>query len=482
MNRQMVFYVTGKVVFIVGLLMLLPVIVALYYHEGSATLVPLFKAMGITLACGLLLISRSPDNHSIYIREGIAITGLSWLLTIFFGAMPYIFSDAIPSVVDAFFESASGFTTTGSSILTNVEAMPRSLQFWRSFSHFIGGMGVLVFAIALLPKSSGENIHLMKSEMPGPSFEKVLSRVHEVARVFYTLYAVLTVILFFILIFAGMTPFDAIIHAFGTAGTGGFSNYNSSIASFHSSLIEMILAIGMLIFGVNFTLYFYALRGHPKTLFKSEEFHWYIGIVTIAVAGLFFTTMHLYDGSLGTCLKDAIFTVSTIITTTGFGTVDFTQWPLISQFIVLSLMFVGGCAGSTAGGLKVSRLITLVKMFYKKIQQAINPKRITVVTYEGKSMNERAQNDIALYFLLYVFIFVAMVLLISFENLDFATTIGSVAATFNNVGPGLGVAGPTSNFSEFTDFSKIVFSFGMIAGRLEILPLILLFAPSTWRS
>lgn len=481
MNRQMVFTVTGRVVFIIGVLMLLPICVALYYQEGWATLAPLIKAMVITLFCGGLFAFKQPTNKSIYVREAIAITSLSWLFTVFFGALPFVFSDAIPSLVDAFFESASGFTTTGSSILTDVEALPHSLLFWRSFSHFIGGMGVLVFALALIPGSSGESVQLMKTEMPGPTFEKVMSRVREVARVFYLLYAILTLVLIVILIVAGMTPFDAMIHAFGTAGTGGFSNYNDSMAHFQSVPIEIILSVGMLIFGVNFNIYFFALRGRPSIFFKSEELRWYLGIVTFAIIGLVLSTFHLYGGNLFTCAKDALFSVSTIITTTGYGTVDFTLWPLFSQLILLLLMFIGGCAGSTAGGLKVSRIMALNKLIFKKFQKAINPKRVTVVMYEGKSLNERVQNDISLYFLLYVFTFIILVLLISFENLDFTTTFSAVAATFNNIGPGLGAVGPKGNFADFSDFSKCVFSFAMIAGRLEILPLILLFAPSTWR-
>lgn len=257
MNRQMVLVVTGKVVFLIGVLMCLPIIVALYYQEGWTSLAPLLKATATTLLCGGLFAFRKPKNKSIYVREALAITGLSWLLTVFFGALPFIFSEAIPSFIDAIFESASGFTTTGSSILTDVEALPNSLLFWRSFSHFIGGMGVLVFALALIPGSSGESVQLMKTEMPGPTFEKVMSRVREVARVFYVLYAVFTIILIVILIIAGMTPFDAMIHAFGTAGTGGFSNYNDSVAHFNSVPIEIILSVGMLIFGVNFNIYFF---------------------------------------------------------------------------------------------------------------------------------------------------------------------------------------------------------------------------------
>jgi len=481
MNRRMVIYVTGRVTFVIGLLMILPILVALIYQEGSDTIYPLFQAMVCTLAIGAVMALRPPKRRSIYVREGLAITGLSWILLVVFGSLPYIFTGAIPSVVDAIFESASGFTTTGSSILSDIESLPHSILFWRNFTNFLGGMGVLVFAVALLPKSSSEDIHILKSEMPGPTFDKVMSRISEVARVFYLIYAALTLILIAILIGAGMSPFDAILQSFATAGTGGFSNHNTSIAAFQSVPIEIILAFGMLTFAVNFNLYFYALRGRWREALKSDELHWFVCIVVAAVAAIFINILPTYDNML-VCLKDAFFNVATIITTTGFGTVDFCQWPMFSQLVLLMLMFIGGCAGSTAGGLKISRVIALVKLAGKKLRQAVNPKRVSIVIYENKPMHERTQNDIALYFILYVFIFFLLVLMISFENLDFTTTFTAVATTFNNVGPGLGSIGPTGNFSGFSDFSKCVLTFGMVAGRLEIVPLILLFAPSTWRA
>ena len=481
MNRRMVIYVTGRVTFVVGLLMILPIIVAFIYHEGHETIYPLFQAMVCTLAVGAAMAARPPKRRSIYVREGLAITGLSWILLVIFGSLPYLFTGAIPSVVDAIFESASGFTTTGSSILTDIESLPHSILFWRNFTNFLGGMGVLVFAVALLPKSNSEDIHILKSEMSGPTFDKVLSRISELARVFYIIYAALTLILMVILISAGMSPFDAILQSFATAGTGGLSNHNTSIAAFESVPIEIILAFGMLIFAVNFNLYFYALRGRWREALKSDELHWFVGIVLIAVTAITITIMPMYD-SFWLCLKYAFFNVATIVTTTGFGTADFCQWPLFAQMVLLMLMFIGGCAGSTAGGLKISRVIALAKMAGKKLRQSVNPKRVSVIIYEDKPMNERSQNDIALYFILYIILFFLMVVLVSFQNLDFTTTFTAVVTTFNNVGPGLGNVGPTGNFSNFSDFSKCVLSFSMIAGRLEIVPLILLFAPSTWRA
>lgn len=481
MNRRMVLYVTGRVTFVVGLLMILPILVAIIYDEGTNTIYALLQAMVATMAVGAAMAARPPKRRSIYVREGLAITGLSWIMLVIFGSLPYLFTGAIPAIPDAIFETASGFTTTGSSILSEIEALPHSVLFWRNFTVFIGGMGVLVFAVALLPKSSSDDIYLLKSEMPGPTFDKVLSRIRTIARVFYIIYAVLTVVLIAFLMAAGMSPFDAIVHAFATAGTGGFSNKNTSIAAFESVPIELILSFGMLIFSVNFNLYFYALRGRWRDAIRSDELRWFIVIVLAATAAITFNILPTYD-SLWICIKDAFFNVSTIISTTGFGTVDFCQWPMFSQLVLLILMFIGGCAGSTAGGLKISRVIALVKMGGKKLRQAINPKRVGVIVYEGKPMEERTQNDIALYFILYVITFMLLVVLISFENLDFATTFSAVATTFNNVGPGLGSIGPTGNFGDFSGFSKFVLSFGMVCGRLEIMPLILLFAPSTWRA
>lgn len=481
MNRRMVLYVTGRVTFVVGLLMILPILVAIIYDEGTNTIYALLQAMVATMAVGAAMAARPPKRRSIYVREGLAITGLSWIMLVIFGSLPYLFTGAIPAIPDAIFETASGFTTTGSSILSEIEALPHSVLFWRNFTVFIGGMGVLVFAVALLPKSSSDDIYLLKSEMPGPTFDKVLSRIRTIARVFYIIYAVLTVVLIAFLMAAGMSPFDAIVHAFATAGTGGFSNKNTSIAAFESVPIELILSFGMLIFSVNFNLYFYALRGRWRDAIRSDELRWFIVIVLAATAAITFNILPTYD-NLWICIKDAFFNVSTIISTTGFGTVDFCQWPMFSQLVLLILMFIGGCAGSTAGGLKISRVIALVKMGGKKLRQAINPKRVGVIVYEGKPMEERTQNDIALYFILYVITFMLLVVLISFENLDFATTFSAVATTFNNVGPGLGSIGPTGNFGDFSGFSKFVLSFGMVCGRLEIMPLILLFAPSTWRA
>ncbi len=480
MNRRMVFYLSGRILMVVACLMILPFIVGLLYHEENHILLSWGGVIALTFICGGLLCFKKPKNKKIYVREGIMITSMSWLLLTFFGAIPFFISGSIPSLFDAFFESASGFTTTGSSILNDVEALPHSMLFWRSFTHFIGGMGVLVFALAVMPGTNGEAIHMMKAEMPGPTFDKVVSHMSEVARVFYKIYASMTAIVVVCLLLSGMSLFDAFIHAFGAAGTGGFSDYNASVGHFQSPLIEWILAIAMLIFGINFNLYFFALHGRWKNMLKSEELHWFLGIVLLA-AGALILSVHGQYTSWMTCIRDAFFTVSTIITTTGYGTVDFTKWPLFSQMIILILMFFGGCAGSTAGGLKISRITCMAKMLLMKFRLAVNPKRVTVPMFEHKPLSRDLQNDIGLYFILYCATFTGLILLISFENKDFLTTFSSVAATFNNIGPGLSAVGPKGNFADFSNFSKIVLSFGMIAGRLELIPLILLFSPRTWR-
>ena len=323
-------------------------------------------------------------------------------------------------------------------------------------------------------------MYLMRAEVPGPSVGKLVAKAKDTALILYSIYFALMVLMAVMLLFGGMNVYEAFTTALSTAGTGGFMVYDAGFIGL-SPYLQTVTTVFMLLFAVNFNLYFYALRGRWREALKSDELHWFVCIVVAAVAAIFINILPTYDNML-VCLKDAFFNVATIITTTGFGTVDFCQWPMFSQLVLLMLMFIGGCAGSTAGGLKISRVIALVKLAGKKLRQAVNPKRVSIVIYENKPMHERTQNDIALYFILYVFIFFLLVLMISFENLDFTTTFTAVATTFNNVGPGLGSIGPTGNFSGFSDFSKCVLTFGMVAGRLEIVPLILLFAPSTWRA
>ena len=459
MNRRMVLYVTGRVTFVVGVLMILPILVALIYHEGTDTIYPLFQAMVATMAVGAAMASRPPKRRSIYVREGLAITGLSWIMLVIFGSLPYLFTGAIPSIPDAIFETASGFTTTGSSILSEIESLPRSVLFWRNFTVFIGGMGVLVFAVALLPKSNSEDIYILKSEMPGPTFDKVLSRVRTVARVFYVIYAVLTLILICILIGAGMSPYDAILHAFATAGTGGFSNYTTSIAAFESVPIELILAFGMLIFSVNFNLYFFALRGRWREALKSDELRWFVAIVLAAVLAIVLNILPMYD-SLWLCIKDAFFNVATIISTTGFCTVDYCQWPMFSQLILLLLMFIGGSPGSTAGGIKTVTaavlVLTAISAFCGR----------TTVSAFGRTIAPRSiMNAVTLLMAGGVLCLVGACAIAGIEDAPFHQCLFEAVSAFGTVGVSMGLT-PT-----LAAASRVILIVMMYMGRVGVLTL-----------
>lgn len=480
MNLRIISYITAKVLLIFIAFLALPFILSLCFHELDATF-GIVVTMVILGILGVLFGLKKPANMRFTSKEGIMTTALIWVAMAFFGSLPFFLSGAIPHLTDAIFETASGFTTTGSSILTDVEALPKSLLFWRNFTNFIGGMGVLVFAFAIIPGNASEGYHLLKSEMPGPTFGKLVSRLRQTAIILYGIYTAFTVILIFILMFAGMNWFDATLQAFATAGTGGFSNYGDSIAHFHSPLIEYIIAFGMIIFGINFNFYFLAFRTNIKNLFKSEEVRWYLGIIAVATT-IFMTYLISTGENIGESLRTGLFTTSTIITTTGFGTVDFTTWALFPQFIILLLMFMGGCAGSTAGGLKVSRVIAVCKMANEYLKRVFHPRRVTTVRREGKPMDENDRYDILGYFAIYILLFVTLLGIICLDKYDFTTSFSAVAATFNNVGPGLGVVGPTGNYAEFSNLSKWALTLSMIAGRLEILPVLLLLSPRSWLS
>lgn len=480
MNHRMIAYVTGRILLVVGLLMSPTLLVSFYYREEAEVHIAIFAALALTCAVGFVLSMHRPHNQRFYLREGFVITALCWIMLSIAGALPFFITGALPSFVDALFESASGFTTTGSTVLTDIEALPHSLLFWRSFTHFIGGMGVLVFALAVLPDSGSQNVHLMRAETTGPSFGKLVSRLRTTARLLYTIYAVMTVVLFLVLMLCGMTPFDAIIHAFGTAGTGGFSNYNDSIAHFHSGLIEVVLGVAMIAFGINFTLYYVAIRGHWRTLWHNEILRYYLGIIVLAMIAIFMNIRPSYESALQ-CLRDVFFIVSSIITTTGFGTADFNQWPLFSKMILLLLMVCGSCAGSTAGGAKVDRIVRALKIMRAQILTTANPRRMQPVMVSGKPINEPERRHIATFFLLYGGVFFGMLLLVSLDHLNLETALTAVLTAMNNVGPGLDGIGPTSNFAGLSDLSKLTLVFGMIAGRLELMPMMILLSPVAWR-
>ncbi len=480
MNRQMVRFVVGRIMCIVAVLMIPSVIVALVYNEGWAGVWPFLFSMSVSFIPGVLMSIKRPARDEYFMREGFVVVASSWLLLTFFGALPFLLSGSIPNMVDALFEAASGFTTTGSSILTNVESLPHSLLFWRSFTHLVGGMGILVFALAVLPKIDSDDVFIMKAEVPGPIFGKIRSRVRSSARILYLIYLSMTMGLILLLFAGGMPFFDSMINAFGAAGTGGFSIKNTSIAYYQSAYAEYVLAVGMILFGINFNLYYALLIGHIKDFFKSEELRWYLGIITGAIVLIFINTTQHYD-SLFRQFRDIFFTVSAIITTTGFSTYNYDDWPMFSHVVLLALMFIGAMAGSTAGGLKISRIAIYVKSTYQEIRRNLSPNRRLALRFEGKKISSDVLSQVSFYLTTYVGVFAILLLIVSINAPNFVSAFSAVAATFNNIGPGLDVVGPAGNFAALSNLSKIALTIGMIMGRLEIFPLIVLFAPSTWR-
>lgn len=479
MNNKIIRYILSKILYIEAGFLLLPVIVSLIYKENYSNILSFLVTIFLLLVFGYLFGYKSDASGAFYEKEGFIIVSLSWILLSAFGALPFVFSGSIPNFIDAFFETSSGFTTTGASILTNVEELSHSMLFWRSFTHLIGGMGILVFALAILPRSN-RNSHIMKAEVPGPIFGKFVAKMSYTARLLYKIYFAMTGILIILLILAGHPVFDSFVHAFGAAGTGGFGIRANSIAYYNSPVVEMILATAMIIFGINFNLFYVILIGKARDGFKSEELRWYLLIVFGSVVLIFFNIRHNYTSYL-TAVKDIFFTVSSIISTTGYATVDFGKWPTFSHAILLFLMFTGACAGSTAGGLKISRFIILVKSSILQFRKAINPKRVLSVKVDNKLVGNEVLEVVKGYFVIYIFLIIIFTVLISFTVPDFLTAFSAVMATFNNIGPGLSVVGPTGSYASLTYFNKIVLSLAMLAGRLEIFPILILFSSTTWK-
>lgn len=476
----MVKYTIGRLLQVEAILLVAPLVVSLIYREEWKYPFSFLSISLLLLTIGYLLSSKKPIKKNMFAKEGFIIVSLSWILLSFFGSLPFVINGDIPRLIDAFFETSSGFTTTGSSILTDVEALAQSSLFWRSFTHLIGGMGILVFALAILPQIESESVHIMKAEVPGPVFGKLVSKLSSSARILYIIYLILTAVVVILLLFGGMNFFDALLHAFGAAGTGGFGIKNGSIASYDSAYIDYVLSFSMLIFGVNFNLFYLVLIGQIKEVLKSEELRWYIGIVLTAVTLICLNLFSHYD-SFWRMFRDAFFSVSSIITTTGFSTADFGSWPVFSQTVLIILMFFGASAGSTAGGLKISRVAILWKTAVSEFKRNANPNRIVTIKYEGKPLDKEVKHSVTNYFVIYMIIFFALLLLISIDAPDFTSAFSAITATFNNIGPGLGVVGPLASFADASDFSKLVLSFAMIAGRLEIFPILILFNRNTWR-
>ena len=479
MNYRMIFYIIGFILSLEAGLMLLPAGVAVLYGEWN-TLLSFLVVMAVCLAIGLPLSIKRPKNSVIYAREGFVVVGLSWILLSLFGALPFWVSREIPSFIDCFFETVSGFTTTGSSILTDVEALPYALLFWRSFTHWIGGMGVLVFVMAIIPLAGSRSMHLMRAEIPGPSVGKLVPRIKSTAKLLYGIYIAMTVIEVVFLLFGGMNLFDSLIHAFGTAGTGGFSSKTASVGYYDSAYIDWVITIFMLLFSINFNLFYFLLIGKIGQLLRNQELRWFLGIVAVATGIITFNILPAYNG-LGESVRHAAFQVASIISTTGYATADFACWPELSRSILLLLMVIGACAGSTGGGIKISRLLILFKGMFQQIRHMNHPRRVEVVKLEGKPV-EKTTFDAANTFLVTYFVAICLAtLLISVDGFDFESTLTAVLTCINNVGPGLGMVGPTGSFAAFSGFSKVVLSLTMLLGRLEIFPLIMLFSPSVWR-
>lgn len=478
MNYKMVFNTVGTLLRVEAALMLLPLAVSFYYKENLSWVYGV--VMAILLAVSFIMRAPKLETRRIYAREGFVIVALSWVLLSFFGSLPFVISGAIPSMIDAFFETVSGFTTTGSTILVQIDALPKSILFWRSFTHWVGGMGVLVFVLAIVPQKDMQTMHVMRAEVPGLKVDKLVSKTMITARILYLIYAAMTILLIFVLCLAGMPLFDSVTNAFSTAGTGGFCIHNESIAYYNSAAIEIILSIGMLAFGINFNIYYLILMKQFKRAFKSEELWTYLGIIAVSIVAITLNLLPLVE-NVGESFRQAGFQVASIVTTTGFLTADFSQWPAFSQMIIVILMMVGSCTGSTAGGLKVGRAVILFKTVVREIRRAINPKRVKCIKFDGSVLDKESISATGTYFALYAMIALVSFVLISLNGYDLTTAVVSVLACFNNVGPSFGDTAAVNDFSNFSNLSKIILSVDMLLGRLEIYPILILFMPSTWK-
>ena len=481
MNKRLVLKILGATLLIEAATMLPSYVVALVYHDpgdGEALLKTILMMVFLGLPMWFL---AKPRESNLRAREGFVIVALAWLGLSGFGALPFVLSGYLPNYIDALFEAVSGFTTTGATVLTQFDDLPQGIIFWRSFTHWIGGMGVLVLTLALLPQMTGRTSHLVRAESPGPSLSKIVPKMGDSAKILYLIYAALTALQFAVLLLAGMNPYDAAIHAFGTAGTGGFSNYGASIAAFHSPLIEWIITFFMVLFGINFALFYRAITGDWRDALRSEELRWYLGIYGTATI---FSTMLLLPRYHGfwEALRYGSFQVASVMSTTGYATADFNLWPVAVKMVLLLVMIVGGCAGSTAGGIKVVRTALLFKLGRREIRHTFQPRKVQVVRFEGKGVEEGMLSLVAVFFCVYVLMLLLGAFAISLEGrFDVETNLTAALTCLSNVGPGLGAVGPVENFAGYGPFAKIVLSLLMLAGRLELFPILALFHPAIWR-
>ena len=479
MNFNMIAYILGSIIRIEAALLAVPALISVWYQEALAA-AAFVATITACLLVGAVLVSREPKNKRIYGREGFVVVALSWIMMSVLGALPFYLSGSIAGYVNCFFETVSGFTTTGASILQEIEHLPKSILFWRCFTHWIGGMGILVFMLAIMPLGDERTMHLMKAEAPGPLVSKLVPKVKSTAKILYLIYIVLTLLEMVLLFAGGMPFFDSVVHALSTAGTGGFSVKNNSIAAYGSVYFEYIITIFMLLFGVNFNLFYLMLMRDFKNVWRNEELRYYIAIVLFS-AGLITLDISKYYPSLEGAFRHAVFQVAAIMSTTGFVTANFDLWPELSKSVLYCLLFLGACGGSTAGGIKISRMVILLKMVAREIRHIVHPRSVNLIKLDGYKVDEDSIRSVSGFFILYILILLGSFVLISLDNFDFITNLTAVTTCLSNVGPGLAMAGPVENLSFFSGFAKLVLCMDMLLGRLEIFPIIMLFAPSIWR-
>ena len=479
MNKRLVIKVLGVLMLIEALAMLPSLGIGLIHKDPGDAKAMLYSMLPL-IAAGLpMWLLAKPSENNMRAKEGFVIVALAWLQLSLFGALPFVFSGMIPNYIDALFEAVSGFTTTGATVVTDFVNRPHGVMFWRAFTHWIGGMGVLVLTLALLPQMTGRTSHLVRAESPGPSMSKIVPKMGDSAKILYLIYAVLTVIEFIALIIAGMSVYDAAIHALSTAGTGGFSTYGASIGAFNSLAIEIIITVFMVLYGINFALYYHALIGDWKAVTKSEELRWYLGIYLFSVVFITIFISPMY-GSVAKGLRYSTFEVASLVSTTGFGLVDFNTWPQAAKALVLILMFLGSCAGSTAGGMKTIRVALLCKIGVREVRRTFQPRKVQVIRFEGKGVEEAQLSQIAVFFFVYLALILLGMLLISLENrFDMQANFSAALTCVSNVGPGFGAI--ASDFAGYGPFAKLVLSLLMLAGRLEMFPILVLFHPAIWR-
>ena len=477
MNLPIIRRIIGYVLILEALLLLAPLIAALIYHESQGFAYIITAA--ICMICGGLLALKKPKTHVFYLKEGCVATALSWLVLSVFGCLPFVITGEIPKFIDALFETASGFSTTGSSILDNVEAMSNTSLMWRSLTHWIGGMGVLVFILAIVPLSGGSNINLMKAESPGPSVGKLVPKMKETARLLYVIYIVFTLLEFILLVAGRMPVFDAFCTAVGTAGTGGFSVKGDSLASY-TPYVQWVVTVFMVMFGINFNLYYFILLRQFKKAFAIEEVKMYFAIVLGATAVVIYNTSHVFN-SVSDNIRTAAFQVASLTTSTGFTTIDFDMFPTLTKTLFFLLMLVGACSGSTGGGTKITRWIIMGKAFVGEIHSYLHPKSVKKLKMDGTALDKSIVRSTSIYLFAFSLVFIVSLLIVSIEGYDFTTNFSAVLATINNIGPGMNLAGPTESFSFFSPLSKAVLIFDMLAGRLELFPVLMLFTPNSWK-